>query len=165
MAKIDPDRTGFQIFNVFEGAKAAPYGYALRDAANGKVFFGEYAEEDLGRCMIGKIDPNVRGWQVWADDKTYDCRGNVLDVPLLGTNQGIRWAGDLTTQVIDFSNYMKVKSQRGVVNDNVHGIMLDPQGTRTNNGTKGNPCLVADVLGDYRENLLLRLEDESAVRI
>ena len=43
--------------------------------------------------------------------------------------------------------------------------MLDPQGTRTNNGTKGNPCLVADVLGDYRENLLLRLEDESAVRI
>ncbi len=165
VAKIDPDRTGFQIFNVFEGAKAAPYGYALRDAANGKVFFGEYAEEDLGRCMIGKIDPNVRGWQVWADDKTYDCRGNVLDVPLLGTNQGIRWAGDLTTQVIDFSNYMKVKSQRGVVNDNVHGIMLDPQGTRTNNGTKGNPCLVADVLGDYRENLLLRLEDESAVRI
>ncbi|MGI6107694.1 MAG: rhamnogalacturonan lyase [Lachnospiraceae bacterium] len=166
VAKIDPDRTGLQIFNVFEGAKEAPYGYALRDAATGKTFFGVYAEEDLGRCMIGKICPGVRGWQVWADDKVYDCRGNLLDVKAPGTNQGIRWAGDLTTQVTDFPDYLEAKDrQRGVVNDLIHGIMLDPEDTLTNNWTKGNPCLVADVFGDYRENLLLRRTDSSAIRI
>ena len=163
VAKINPDRPGQQIFNVFEGAKAAPYGYALRDAATGEVFFGEYAEEDLGRCMIGKICPDVRGWQVWCDNQVYDCKGTLLPVQAPGTNQGIRYAADLTTQVTDFPD-MK-PGGRGVVNDNIHGILLDPQGTVTNNYTKGNPCLVADVLGDFRENLLLRLADDSAIRL
>ena len=36
VARINPDLPGYQIFNVFEGAKAAPYGFALRDALTGK---------------------------------------------------------------------------------------------------------------------------------
>lgn len=163
VAKIDPDRPGMQIFNVFEGGAAVPYGYALRDAETGKVFFGEYATKDLGRCMIGKIDKDVRGWQVWVND-TYDCRGNKMDVPLLGTNQGIRWAADLTTQVTDSPKYVGTV-QRGIINDNIHGILLEPEDTMTNNGTKGNPGLVADIFGDFREEILLRKDDNSAIRI
>lgn len=45
------------------------------------------------------------------------------------------------------------------------GILLTPEGTLTNNGTKGNPCLVADIFGDFREELLLRTEDSRAIRI
>ena len=163
VAKIDPDRPGIQIFNVFEGGAAVPYGFALRDAATGKAFFGEYATTDLGRCMIGKIDPETRGYQVWVND-VFDCKGNKLDVPLLGTNQSIRFAPDLTTQVTDGVQYIGTK-QTGVVNDNIHGIMLSPENTMTNNGTKGNPCLVADIFGDFREELLLRTNDSSAIRI
>lgn len=164
VARINPDLPGYQIFNVFEGAKAAPYGFALRDALTGKVFFGEYAEEDLGRCMIGDVVPGVRGLQVWVKD-TFDCNGNKLDVKRLGTNANIHWACDMTTQIIDGVDYMERKKQTGIINDNTHGIMLDPQGTLTNNGTKGNPCLVADIFGDYRDEIILRLEDSSAVRI
>lgn len=163
VAKIDPDREGLQIFNVFEGGAAVPYGYALRDAATGEVIFGEYATKDLGRCMIGKIDKNTRGLQVWVND-VYDCKGNKLDVPVLGTNMGIRWAADLTTQVTDSPTYLGT-TQRGIINDNIHGIMLEPEGTMTNNGTKGNPALVADLFGDFREEILLRTEDSSAIRI
>lgn len=163
VAKIDPDREGLQIFNVFEGGAAVPYGYALRDAATGEVIFGEYATKDLGRCMIGKIDKNTRGLQVWVND-VYDCKGNKLDVPVLGTNMGIRWAADLTTQVTDSPTYLGTV-QKGIINDNIHGIMLEPEGTMTNNGTKGNPALVADLFGDFREELLLRTEDSSAIRI
>lgn len=163
VANIDPDRPGLEIFNVFEGGAAVPYGYALRDAETGEALFGEYATEDLGRCMIGKIDKGTRGLQVWVND-VYDCRGNRLDVPLLGTNQSIRWAADLTTQILDGVKYIGTV-QPGVVNDNIHGVMLRPEGTMTNNGTKGNPCLVADIFGDFREELLLRKEDDSAIRI
>ncbi len=163
VANIDPDRPGLEIFNVFEGGAAVPYGYALRDAESGEVIFGEYATIDLGRCMIGKIDPDTRGLQVWVND-TYDCKGNKLQVPLLGTNQSIRWAGDLTTQIMDGVQYIGT-TQPGVINDNIHGVMLAPEGTMTNNGTKGNPCLVADIFGDFREELLLRLADDSAIRI
>lgn len=162
VANIDPDRPGYEIFNVFEGAQAAPYGFALREAETGKVIFGEYAESDLGRCMIGDINPNVRGLQVWVKD-VRSCTGEKLDDPLLGTNQSIRWAADMSTQILDgndiFGNHC------GVINDNTHGVMLKTEEVATNNGTKGNPCLVANVFGDFREQLLVRKADNSAVRI
>lgn len=163
VADIDPDRPGLEIFNVFEGGKAAPYGFALRDAETGEAIFGEYAEEDLGRCMVGDIDPTKRGLQVWVKE-TYSCTGEKLALPLLGTNQSIRWAADLTTQITDGVDYVGGK-HTGIVNDNIHGIMLRPVGTSTNNGTKGNPCLVADLFGDFREELVLRTEDNTALRI
>ena len=163
VAVIDPDRPGFQIFNVFEGAKEAPYGWALRDAETGEPFFGEYAETDLGRCMIGDVNPNVRGLCVWVKEM-YDCKGNKLPDKVLGTNQSIRFAADLSTQVTDGVDYINEK-HIGVINDNTHGIMLKPEGTHTNNWTKGNPCLIADIFGDFREEILLRTEDSSAIRI
>jgi hypothetical protein len=163
VARIDPDRPGLEIFNVFEGGAFVPYGYALRDAETGKAIFGEYATTDLGRCMIGKIDPDTQGYQVWVNE-VYDCKGNLLDVPLLGTNQSIRFAPDLTTQITDGVNYQNCV-QTGVIGDNIHGILLTPEDTLTNNGTKGNPCLIADIFGDYREEILLRTTDSSAIRI
>ena len=76
----------------------------------------------------------------------------------------IRWAADLSTQVIDGPDYLEGE-HRGVINDITHGEMLRPVGTLTNNGTKGNPCLVADLFGDFREEIILRLEDNSELRI
>lgn len=162
VAKIDPDRAGLQIFNVYEGATAVPYGYALRDAQSGRVIFGEPGDRDLGRCMIGDVNPQVRGLQVWVNDMR-SCKGELLDQPLLGTNFSIRWAEDLSTQIIDGADIFDVHS--GVIQDETHGIMLIPDGCTTNNGTKGNPCLVADLFGDYREELILRTKDNKAVRI
>ena len=160
---IDSDRPGQQIFNVFEGASAAPWGFALRDAETGEVIFGRPADTDLGRCMVGDTVPGVRGLQCWVQD-TFDCHGNKLDVPLLGTNFSIRWAADLSTQLIDGVDYL-AGDHLGRVTDTTHGVMLDPKGTAANNGTKGNPCLAADLFGDFREELLLRTEDSSAIRI
>lgn len=162
VARINPDTPGFEIFNVFEGAQFAPYGFALRTAEDGKVLFGEYAETDLGRCMIGDIAPDVRGLQVWVKD-VRSCNGEILDLPLLGTNQCIRWAADMSTQIIDGNDIFG--QHCGVINDLTHGNMLVPEGVATNNGTKGNPCLVANVFGDFREQLLLRKADNSAIRI
>lgn len=163
VARINPDSPGFEIFNVFEGGKEAPYGYALRNAATGEVIFGEYAECDLGRCMIGDIDPNTRGLQVWVKE-VRSCTGEFLeDVPLLGTNHSIRWAADMSTQIIDGNDIFG--RHAGVINDWSHGKMLIPKEVATNNGTKGNPCLVANLFGDFREQLLLRKEDNSAIRI
>ncbi len=163
VADIDPDSPGLEIFNVYEEGENAPYGWALRDAETGEARFGEYAEEDLGRCMIGKIDPGTRGLQVWVKE-VYDVRGNRLDLPTLGTNMKIYWAGDLSTQVTDGKDYL-TDTKCGRINDLTHGTMLTPEGAATNNGTKGNPCLVADIFGDFREELLVRAEDSSAVYI
>ena len=163
VADIDPDIPGLEIFNVFEEGKHAPYGFALRDAETGKVRFGEYHEGDLGRCMIGDITDDVRGLQVWSKGM-YDCKGNRLDLPEPSTNARIYWMGDLSTQVTDTPDYLH-SEKNGRICDLRRGVLLDPEGTLTNNGTKGNPCLIGDILGDFREELLLRLKDDSAIRI
>ena len=163
VADIDPDVPGLEIFNVFEEGRCAPYGFALRDAETGEVRFGEYDEADLGRCMIGDVVPGVRGLQVWSRGM-FDCRGNPLDVPQPSTNARIYWLGDLTTQVTDTPDYLH-SQKTGQVCDLRRGVVLSPEGTLTNNGTKGNPCLIGDIFGDFREELLLRTADSSAIRI
>ncbi|MCR5311348.1 MAG: rhamnogalacturonan lyase [Lachnospiraceae bacterium] len=163
VGRFDPDRPGFQIFNVFEGARAVPFGYAYRDAETGKAFFGEPATSDLGRCMVGKVRDDIRGYQMWVKN-IMDLNGKDLNMPRLGTNMCIRFAPDLTTQVTDGVEYVG-HEHTGIVNDIKHGIMLVPEDTMTNNGTKGNPCLVADLFGDYREELVLRTKDNEHLRI
>ncbi|AUZ89384.1 rhamnogalacturonan lyase [Arthrobacter sp. TmT3-37] len=156
---IDPDRPGQEIFSVHEGATGAPYGWAMRDASNGEVLFGGYTGRDTGRGMIGDIDPAVRGIENWAVGLR-SASGQLLPGNGPGTNMSIRWAADGTTQLVNGTG-----SQSATIDDAKRGRLLTATGTRTNNGTKGNPSLVADVLGDWREELLVRTADSSAIRI
>ena len=39
------------------------------------------------------------------------------------------------------------------------------EGATSNNGTKATPALTADLIGDWREELVLRSEDSSELRI
>ncbi|WP_219418165.1 rhamnogalacturonan lyase [Pseudonocardia nigra] len=155
---IDPRRPGLEIFTVHEGGAYAPYGYALRDAATGEVLYGAYTGKDTGRGMVGDIAPDEPGLETWAVG-VRTAEGGELPTPVPGTNQSIRWAADMTTQIVNGSG-----DATPTIEDPRRGTLLTATGTRTNNGTKGNPSLVADVLGDWREELLVRTADSSAVR-
>ncbi len=164
---INPDRPGQEIFTVHEGGTSAPYGMALRDAATGEVLFGTYSGRDTGRGMIGDILPAERGIESWASmpggseaSGVHTATGRVLPGAIPGTNQSIRWAGDLTTQIVDGA-----QAVTPTITDHTRGTLLTATGTLTNNGTKGNPALVADILGDWREELLVRTADSAAIRI
>ena len=159
---IDPARPGLEMFMVHEGGAWAPYGYTLRDAATGELIFGGYTGVDTGRGMVGDIDPDRPGLENWGSNgvglRTAD--GEPLGTTIPGTNQNIKWAADMTTQIVDGA--LDVTPS---INDWRRGRLLTAEGTRTNNGTKGNPSLVADIFGDWREELLVRTVDSSAIRI
>lgn len=156
---LDPARPGLEIWTVHEGATFAPYGSAMRDAATGEVLFGEYSGRDTGRGMIGDVRKDVAGIENWGM-RMRAADGTILGGAQPGTNQSIRWAADLTTQIVDGSGTAPAR-----IVDWTRGTVLTATGTLTNNGTKGNPSLVADVLGDWREELLVRTTDSSALRI
>ena len=156
---IDPNRPGLEIFTVHEGATSAPYGYALRDAATGEVIYGEYSGKDTGRGMIGDIDPTVPGLETWAT-RLRSASGDSLPGTAPGTNQSIRWAADGTTQIVNGTADAEV-----TIDSYTDGRLLTAAGTRSNNGTKGTASLVADVFGDWREELLVRTADSGAIRI
>ena len=156
---IDPDRRGLEIFTVHEGGAYAPYGYAMRDAKTGKVIYGAYTGKDTGRGMIGDIDPSKEGLETWAVDLR-TAQGEQIGTKIPGTNMNIKWAPDMTTQIINGSG-----NGTPSIDDWLKGRVLLAENTRTNNGTKGNPSLVADVFGDWREELMVRTADSSAIRI
>ncbi|MEW4368255.1 rhamnogalacturonan lyase [Paenibacillus sp. JQZ6Y-1] len=159
VADIDPNRPGLEIYMVHEAATYAPYGYALRDAATGKVIYGAYTGKDTGRGMVGDIDPSRPGLETWATNlRTAD--GTLIGKSYPGTNMNIKWSPQLTTQIIDGS-----QDVTPTIQDWQKGTVLVANGTLSNNGTKGNPSLVADIFGDWREELLLRTADSSAIRI
>ncbi|WP_045732104.1 rhamnogalacturonan lyase [Pseudarthrobacter chlorophenolicus] len=159
VADIDPNRPGKEIFTVHEGATYAPYGYAMRDAATGEVLFGAYSGKDTGRGMIGDVDPSVPGLENWAIGMQ-SADGRKLSSTGPGTNMSIRWAANMTTQIVNGAG-----DQTPTIDDWTRGRLLTADGTRTNNGTKGTPSLVADILGDWREELVVRTADSSALRI
>ncbi|MDQ0375613.1 rhamnogalacturonan lyase [Cellulomonas humilata] len=164
---VDPDRPGLEIYTSHEGATFAPYGMALRDAATGEVIFGKYSGADTGRSMVGDVLPGTRGLEVWASLPggggslgLYSATGAFTPGAIPGTNMSIKWLPDGTTQIVNGSGAQDV-----TIDDWTRGRQLTATGTRSNNGTKGNPALVADVLGDSREELLVRTEDSSAIRL
>lgn len=106
--------------------------------------------------MIGDLLPDVRGYELWGVNTT-DAKGNIVSVNTIGTNQNIQWAADRTTQVYT-GNIVKAKATSTTT-------MLTAAGTSSNNGTKGNASLIADVFGDWREELIVRTSDNAALRI
>ncbi|GIF97066.1 rhamnogalacturonan lyase [Catellatospora citrea] len=169
---IDPNRPGLEIYMVHEGGTFAPYGHTLRDARTGEVIFGDYTGRDTGRGMVGDIDPAVPGLEVWPAMPPnaaelgiglFSAHGDLLGPTTPGTNMSIRWAADMTTQLVNGTATTVL--QTPTIDDWRRGRLLSAEGTLANNGTKGNPSLVADVFGDWREELLLRTADSTALRI
>ncbi len=159
VADIDPDRPGLEIFMVHEGGPWAPYGYSLRDAKTGEVIYGGYTGKDTGRGMVGDVDPTRRGLETWAVG-LWTASGEKISDKAPGTNMNIRWAADMTTQIVDGAIDVTP-----TIKDWNRGTLLTATGTLTNNHTKGTPSLVADIFGDWREEMLVRTEDSSAIRI
>jgi rhamnogalacturonan endolyase len=167
-----PDRPGLEIYGCHEGGTFAPFGHTMRDAATGEVLFGDYTGRDTGRAMVGDVRRDVPGIEAWPalppnapalGIGLFSATGELLEPTTPGTNQSVRWAADMTTQIV---NGAEGTPQLTVtIDDWQRGTLLVAEGTMTNNFTKGNPSLVADVLGDWREEALFRTTDSTALRI
>ena len=75
---------------------------------------------------------------------------------------GIFWDGDVLSEILNSTNidkwdYGNAKTSR----------LLDASkyNCRSNNGTKANPVLSADILGDWREEVIYKTADNNELRI
>ncbi len=161
LSDIDPDRPGLEVWAIHE-KPAHPYGENLRDAATGKVLWG-LDLRDPGRGLAMDIDPRHRGYECWTNnsDGLYTCKGEkISDAKPRPCNMGVWWDGDLLRELLDGTTISKWDYAGGTVS-----TLLMATGCSRNNGSKSNPCLCADILGDWREEVIWRTSDNKELRV
>jgi rhamnogalacturonan endolyase len=161
LSDIDPDRPGLEVFSIHE-RPSHPYGASLFDAATGKVVWG-LKLTDPGRGLAIDIDPRHRGYEYWANssDGLYTCKGEkISDAKPRSCNMGVWWDGDLLREILDGTTIEKWDYASGTT-----VRLLSADGCSRNNGSKSNPCLCVDILGDWREEVIWRTSDNKELRI
>lgn len=161
LTKFDPMREGLQIWDCHENRRD---GSTYRDAATGEVLFQIKSDIDVGRCMAADIDPKHPGLEMWSSDShgIRNTKGEVIaeNMQGLSINMAVWWDGDLLRELLDHNKVSKYNWKEGVC----YPIQVF-EGAVSNNGTKATPCLQGDIIGDWREEVLLRSEDNTSLRL
>jgi len=110
------------------------------------------------------IDPRHRGYECWAADGGVDvlfsCRGERIGPKPRSCNMGVWWDSDLLRELLDGITISKWDFANARAEP-----LLTAEGCAANNGSKSNPCLQADILGDWREEVVWRSRDSSELRV
>ncbi|MBQ4393532.1 MAG: hypothetical protein II826_10560 [Prevotella sp.] len=176
LADLIPDRPGLEVFDVHENK--GTYAWDVHDAATGEVLLkGGPSGVDNGRGLAAQVSPDHREsfFSSAADNQTRSCAtGAVVSEygPLIN-NFRIFWDGDLQEELLgDISNHNHPILEKW--NGNGYSRMYPKRNTNlysignsaSCNGTKGTPCLQADILGDWREEMIFYDEtDPSKINI
>nr|UXE44817.1 hypothetical protein Hi04_10k_c3780_00005 [uncultured bacterium] len=164
LSHMDPMRNGLEVWMVHETPSAyGPTGLEYRDARTGALIFGlDGQNADVGRGVAYDIDPRYRGYEMWG------ARGGLMSatgVQITASRPGqmnfcVWWDADFLRETLDGTTIYKWDWINSVNNP-----ILSPGGLSSNNGTKSTPCLSADILGDWREEVIWRTADNLNLRI
>lgn len=147
LGDLDPDVEGLEVWTVHE---EKPYGYEIHSAATGKILWRETSSGDNGRGVAADVDSASRGYELWsaANWNTYSAKGKLLSSSRPSYNFRIYWDGDLLDELLDDVTITKWNASKS---KNETLLRLDGGSC---NSTKATPNLSADILGDWREEVI-----------
>ena len=153
---FNPYAHGSEIFACQEDEPGTNY----RDATTSKFYYRYInAPKDVGRCMAGNFTnsyPGSLGTPTDIGPISLVRADAVSGLGDTGVNQNFRiyWDGDLCEETF---NYINGENTEGcVAKYGSWSPIYTFAGSRTNNGTKGTPCYQGDILGDWREEVIMR---------
>jgi len=139
-------------------------GSEFRDARTGALIWGKPSHGDVGRAMAADIDPRFKGYECWVfggEKGLFNCKGEkISENTPRSCNFGIWWDGDLLRELLN-KNYI---SKWNWINS-TDSTIFTAENCSSNNGTKATPALCADILGDWREEVIFRTSDNKELRI
>ena len=160
VGKFLPEREGLQMFHCLETGKTM---VALHDARDGSVIWKKEAasDNDMGRCMVADYSPATPGCEFcYYKSDLFDQDGNSTGITTSGWKLGFATAvwfdGSLSRQGL---------SEDGILHSVPNGrtFTMWRYSMAMINGTKGNPAWYGDLVGDWREEIILpdatRLQD------
>ncbi|MDG4831988.1 cellulose binding domain-containing protein [Solwaraspora sp. WMMD1047] len=155
---LNPSRPGLEYFKVQEdGSKPSS---AMIDARTGQVIWSTAAGGDNGRGVSGDIYAGSAGAESWSNavDGLRSPTGSNIGRKPSSANFLAWWDGDPVRELLDQTRIDKY----GTSGDT---RLLTGSGVAANNGTKATPALSGDLFGDWREEVIWRTSDSSALRI
>ena len=170
VSDFDPSTPGLEAWGIHEneekvaGHENGP-GAALYDAGTGNVLFSKLPGQDVGRGMAADIDPRYLGAEMWASNPEMgllSCKGERIGPAPRSVNFGLWWDGDLLRELLNDTRVEKWDYKQGQLSSLLDGKAF---GAASCNGSKATPCLSADILGDWREEVLWRTADNTALLI
>nr|MDT0662974.1 cellulose binding domain-containing protein [Micromonospora sp. DSM 115978] len=155
---LNPSRPGLEYFKVQESSSQPSS--AMFDARTGQVIWSTSASGDNGRGVSGDIYAGSAGAESWSSavsELRSPTGANVGRKPS-SANFLAWWDGDPVRELLDQTRIDKY----GTSSDT---RLLTGSGVASNNGTKATPALSGDLFGDWREEVIWRTSDSSALRI
>ncbi|MFI7637536.1 hypothetical protein [Nonomuraea sp. NPDC049400] len=171
LGDLDPAHPGLEIVGVHEHTDM-PCGLEMHDADSGEILWCVRTGQDTGRGLTGDIDPAHPGEEAWASTGAglRTATGELISAKTPAISNSIWWDGDLSREILDhdysadkLAGVPTIGKWDPATQTTVN--MLTATGAYSNNTTKGNPSLQADLLGDWREELIVRTEDSTALRL
>ena len=158
VGKFLPEREGLQMFHCLETGKTM---VALHDARDGKVIWKKDAssDNDMGRCLVGDFLPQYPGCEFFYYQGNYIQQdGTETTINTKGQKGGCGMAiwfdGSLSRQLIEDNIIHSPANGRTFTMYRYNETFI--------NGTKSNPSWYGDLVGDWREEVIL--PDQSRVQ-
>ena len=113
--------------------------------------------------MASDIDPRHAGYEMWGGtNNLFNAKGQDIGARPRSQNMAVWWDGDLLRELLNGVTISKWDYENGRETNIFDGRN---EGVASNNGSKSTPCLSADILGDWREELIARTPDSRELRI
>ena len=161
VSDFNPYRKGMEFMGCLEDSPS--WGCNYRDATTGEILYKFTATNDDGRCMMANISnnyPGSLGHSAASQTISSVTNGEVSDASSIfhfkttniSLNFRIYWDGDLLSELLDSPGTM---SSPMIFKPEVGRLLTGAVGNM-NNDSKNNPCFQGDLIGDWREEIVVR---------
>ncbi len=169
LSDMDPDNPGLEVWDIHEET-GSPYSDEFRDKDGNVIWGSAQIGDDNGRGLAADIDSTSRGFEMWslASGGIRTAKGDLLSSTLPSYNFRLYFDGDLQDELLDATGKGGSGGKLEKWNSTTQGIdrflsFYNINSSTLNNYTKANPCISADIFGDWREEFIVRSSADSSV--
>jgi autotransporter-associated beta strand protein len=166
---IDPDRPGLEMFSI-QQLNPTLLATALIDMGRGAIIKKWYSGgiTDVGRGTTFDMDPAHRGLEFYSTQAgIFDCKGNQIYANSIWPPEALWWDADLSRELEDGAGNGALSP---VINKfdpgtGTAGRMYSIYSEGVHQAYGGRAAFWGDILGDWREEVVLVANDYSELRV
>jgi len=165
-ADLDPDRPGFECYAIQQDAAL---GALIYDGSTGRSIRKWYLDTpgDPSRADAGDVDPDFRGAEVWSVmPNIWSAKGELIGDKSIFPARGIWWDRDLQREIFSGAGSGQMAPVINKINaDHNEARLYSIYNEGVTQGFGGFPPFSGDLLGDWREEVVLDSSDRTQIRV